>query len=321
MSIRIVPESERSPGVVHIAALQLPPAALPYTRRAERLHTLAQGHAMADYLLWAADLARAQQAAAEAAPLPEADCQQLAHATQTLQQVQTPLHSGHWPRSAHWLVLLDELLAQLALLPTMQSAQVQLALTALRHADAAQRNRWADALLAALRGDAQAELAADAALPDPGVAQLLYSALSLYWRQLASQLPAAGVAEPGAHRHDCPVCGHAPTGSLVLSGTQAGVRYLQCSLCESQWHVVRTTCTSCDATGKLDYWCLENEKSPIKAEACGDCHGYLKAFYLQADHQLELVADDLASLALDAEMEAKELVRSGVNPLMLPPLQ
>lgn len=35
-------------------------------------------------------------------------------------------------------------------------------------------------------------------------------------------------------------------------------------------------------------------------------------------HQLELVADDLASLALDAEMEEKEFARSGINPLMLP---
>ena len=56
MSIHLVPESERSPGVGHIAAVQLPAAKLPYARRASRLQHLAQGHAMAEYLLWAAEL-------------------------------------------------------------------------------------------------------------------------------------------------------------------------------------------------------------------------------------------------------------------------
>jgi len=316
MSIRIVPESERSPGVEHLPALQLPPTTLPYTRRADRLHQLAEGHAMGDYLLWAADLVSAQQAVAQATPLPAADRQHLAQVLQG-PHPQAPLHSGHWQRSTHWLALLDQLLDQLAPLPSMQGAQVQQALAGVRAAAAAQRNAWADALLAALRGD---ELPAGSALPNAAVAQLLWSALSLYWRQLASHLPAAGVAEPGQHRRQCPVCDHAPAGSLVLAGAQAGLRYLQCSLCESQWHVVRTTCTNCAGTGALDYWCLEDEKAPIKAEGCGDCHSYLKAFYLQSDHLLELVADDLASLALDAEMEAQDLARSGINPLMLPPL-
>ena len=269
---------------------------------------------MADYLLWAADLVSAQQATAEAAPLPEAEARSLANA---LRQPHAPLHTSHWQRSAHWLEILSGLLKRLEFEASMQSYQLRQVISFLREADSKLLNRWATTLLATLRGDSIVE---PDELPDPGSAQLLYSALSLYWRQLASQLPGSGMAELGAHRHDCPVCGQAPTGSLVLGGTQAGLRYLQCSLCESQWHVVRTTRTSCDAAGKLDYWCLEDEKAPIKAESCGDCHSYLKAFYLQADHQLELVADDLASLALDAEMEAQELVRSGINPLMLPPL-
>ena len=314
MSIRIVPEAERSPGIAHIAPLQLPQAPQPYAQRAERLRKLADGHAMADYLLWAADMVTAQQAVTEAMPLPDAEVHNLGEA---LRQPHAPLHSSHWQCSEHAWQLLDRLLHQLEPAASMQSPPVQHALAVLRTADSAQRARWAKALLAALRCD---DLEDGATLPEAGVAQLLHSALSLYWRQLASQLPGSGMAELGAHRHDCPVCGQAPAGSLVLGGAQAGVRYLQCSLCESQWHVVRTTCTSCDATGHLDYWCLEDEKAPIKAESCGDCHSYLKAFYLQADHQLELVADDLASLALDAEMEAKELVRSGINPLMLPPL-
>lgn len=116
------------------------------------------------------------------------------------------------------------------------------------------------------------------ALPEPGIAQLLWCALSMYWRQLSSQLPASGQAEIGDLNHLCPVCGHVPTGSLIQGGAQAGLRYLQCSLCECQWHVVRATCTNCDSTGALDYWCLESEKAPIKAESCNGCNTYLKAF-------------------------------------------
>ncbi|MDR3065724.1 MAG: formate dehydrogenase accessory protein FdhE [Comamonas sp.] len=313
MSIHLIPESERAPGVGHIAPLRLPAARLPYAARASRLQHLAQGHAMAEYLLWAAELASAQQATAEALPLPGAEAAGLAAALQ--QRTQTPLHSALWPRSAHWLALLDELLNRMAQQPRMQTAAIRQAWARLQQADTARREAWADALLTALRSEAPGE---DAALPEAGVAQLLWSALSLYWRQLASQLPAAGRAEPGEQRHLCPVCGHVPTGSLVLAGAQAGVRYLQCSLCECQWHVVRSQCSNCDSTHALDYWCLEDEKAPIKAESCNDCQTYLKAFYQQADHLLELVADDLASLALDAEMEDKELARSGINPLMLP---
>lgn len=323
MSIRIVPESERSPGIEHIAALLLPPAALPYAQRAARLRQLAQDHTMADYLEWAADLSEAQQAAATAWPLPQDDTaalQQLAELS--LQHTPTPLHSAYFQRSAHWLTLLDALLTELQQRPSMQSIELQHAISRLQASSAEQRQAWADTLLAVLRGDVldlAVEAQHDQALPEAGVAQLLWAALSVYWRQLASALPVSGVAE-GHERHSCPVCSHAPVGSLVLSGAQAGVRYVQCSLCESQWHVVRVRCTQCDSGGKLEYWCLEHEKAAVKAETCGDCGSYLKAFYLQNDNQVDVVADDLATLALDAEMDEKGIARSGVNPLMLPGL-
>ncbi len=310
MSIRIVAASEST--AEHIAALLLPQDPLPYAARTARLRALADGHAMADYLQWSAALVDAQLATAQALPLPQDERAALANAL--AQTSELPLFSGRWPRSAHWQALLDDLLARLRPHDAMQHASVQRALAC---STPAQRERWADALLAALRGDG---LPPGSELPEAGSALFLWSALSLYWRQLASQLPATGLAQAGAQRPLCPVCGHAPTGSLVRGGAQAGLRYLHCSLCESQWHVVRTTCTNCAGTGALDYWCLEHEKAAIKAESCGDCHSYLKAFYHQTDHALELVADDLASLALDAEMDALGLERSGLNPLMLPAL-
>ena len=82
---------------------------------------------------------------------------------------------------------------------------------------------------------------------------------------------------------------HATRGIFVAPhhlAAQAGVRYLQCSLCECQWHVVRSKCSNCDSTHALDYWCLEDEKAPIKAESCNECQTYLKAFYQQAGKAL-----------------------------------
>lgn len=104
MSIHLVPESERSPGVGLSLPFNCPPPGCPMRARANRLQHLAQGHAMAEYLLWAAELAGAQQATAEALPLPEQEAAGLGAALQ--QHTQTPLHSAHglarptgWPCS------------------------------------------------------------------------------------------------------------------------------------------------------------------------------------------------------------------------------
>lgn len=311
MSIRIVPESERSPKLGDIAEIKLPEPALPYAQRAARLRHLAQGHAMEDYLLWAADVCEAQEAAAQANAFPDAEGQHLA---QVMGNAYAPLDSAHWERSDYWLVLLDAFLAHLK--GQSHTPAIAQAIEQLQNSSTEQRQAWADALLAELRGD---ELPADAQLPEPAAAQLLWSALSVYWRQLASHLPVEGVAE-GHERHSCPICRHAPVGSLIMGGAQSGVRYVQCSLCESLWHIVRVMCTQCGEGGKLEHWALEDEKAPIKAEACGACGSYLKNFSVPTDTLIELIADDLASLALDAEMDDKGIARSGINPLMLPDL-
>ncbi|MNP58807.1 formate dehydrogenase accessory protein FdhE [compost metagenome] len=103
-----------------------------------------------------------------------------------------------------------------------------------------------------------------------------------------------------------------------MTGAQAGLRYLQCSLCECRWHMVRVKCSNCEATGALDYWSLERQDAAVKAESCNDCHSYLKVFYPEKDRDQELLADDLASLALDAEVEREGFGRSGVSPFLFP---
>ncbi|MGJ8202231.1 formate dehydrogenase accessory protein FdhE [Klebsiella pneumoniae] len=149
-------------------------------------------------------------------------------------------------------------------------------------------------------------------------APFIWAALSLYWAQMASLIPGKARAEYGEQRQFCPVCGSMPVSSIVQIGTTQGLRYLHCNLCETEWHVVRVKCSNCEQSRDLHYWSLDNEQAAVKAESCGDCGTYLKIMYQEKDPKVEAVADDLASLVLDARMEQEGFARSSINPFMFP---
>jgi FdhE protein len=165
---------------------------------------------------------------------------------------------------------------------------------------------------------ASALFAADFASVSSDKAPFIWAALSLYWAQMASLIPGKARAEYGEQRQFCPVCGSMPVTSIVQIGTTQGLRYLHCNLCETEWHVVRVKCSNCEQTRDLHYWSLDNEQAPIKAESCGDCGTYLKILYQEKDPNVEAVADDLASLVLDARMEQEGFARSSINPFLFP---
>ncbi|GAB3387098.1 formate dehydrogenase accessory protein FdhE [Azotobacter armeniacus] len=300
-SIRLVSDEQPSGGVGSIAPLILPALEQRYGRRAERLRRLAEGHPMADYLHFAAGIAAAQQQVAEALPLPEALAATLAA---HLGGPRPPLDHASLPLDEHWQQLLQGLLERL---PGSATPAVAQALNGLRGCD--------EATLKALAG---ALLAGDYAAVGSARAPFLWAALALYWTQLAAHLPASGHAGGGEGRQCCPVCGSVPVASVIRGGAQSGLRYLQCGLCESRWHMVRTKCSNCEEGGRLDYWSLDSEQAAIRAESCGDCNSYLKVLHEDRDPQLDVIADDLASLALDAEVERQGFSRSGLNPFLFP---
>lgn len=82
--------------------------------------------------------------------------------------------------------------------------------------------------------------------------------------------------------------------------------------------MVRVKCSNCEQSRDLNYWSLDNEQAAIKAESCGDCGTYLKILYQEKDPKVEAVADDLASLMLDAHMEQEGFARSSINPFLFP---
>ena len=144
----------------------------------------------------------------------------------------------------------------------------------------------------------------------------IWCALSVYYTQLASLLPGKAVADTAQQCWHCPVCQSSPTASIIHIGQNTGLRYLHCSLCESEWYVPRAKCTNCDNLENITYYSLDRELSAIKTECCEKCHSYLKIFYQDQDPHLDIVADDINSLVLDMETEKLGFAKSGINTLL-----
>lgn len=307
MSIRIVPkdqlgkQSEKGTTAGNIPPLLFANLKSLYTRRTERLQQLALDNPLADYLDFAAKITQAQQKALHDHPLV---LDMRAELAQSAASGKPPLDLSVFPRTDHWRKLLSALIAELrpdapdhiaAVLDNLDKASVH-----------------------ELELDADALLNREFANVGSEKAPFIWAALSLYWTQMASQIPGKARAEYGEHRQFCPVCGSIPVSSVVHIGTHSGLRYLHCNLCESEWHVVRIKCSNCEQTRDLNYWSLDSELAAVKAESCGDCGTYLKILYQEKDPMVEAVADDLASLILDAKMEGEGFARSSINPFVFP---
>ena len=306
MSIRIIPQEQLEKSEKNTAE-QVPPLLFPrlknlYSRRAARLRDLAAKNPLGDYLRFAAVIAQAQEIVLYDHPLQIDLHQRLA---ESAQQGKPPLDIHTYPRDVHWQRLLHSLIAELK--PEM-SGQALAVLENLEKASSTELETLASALL---EGEF-AQVSSDKA-------PFIWAALSIYWAQMAAMIPGKARAEYGEHRQFCPVCASVPVASVVhMDVGQQGLRYLHCNLCESEWYVVRSKCSNCEQTRDLHYGSLDSGQAAVKAESCGDCGTYLKMLYQEKDPALEPVADDLASLVLDARMEQEGFARSSLNPFMFP---
>jgi FdhE protein len=65
--------------------------------------------------------------------------------------------------------------------------------------------------------------------------------------QLASQLDASHLQTLDAPMASAPAAAVLPVASVVRLGAAINnLRYLHCSLCNTEWNVPRATCTACD---------------------------------------------------------------------------
>ncbi|MBF8742745.1 formate dehydrogenase accessory protein FdhE [Pseudomonas guariconensis] len=299
------------PGQIEAAAtappfLHLPSAEL-FQLRAERLEHLAEGHALGDYLRLVARLCRVQQQllAQPPSPMPVAEERRRLCLSHGL----PPLAADSLVREGHWLPWLDALLEHFQDAPGGPLAD---AVRSLSNSDQAQRKGWAIALLGG-----QYDAVPAALVPFIG------AALQAAWSHWLLSLPEPDL-KPGSSLSQCPACGSPAMAGVVRNrGKHNGLRYLACSLCACEWHVVRVKCVYCDSSKDLRYTSLEDDrhapgKAPLRAECCPGCNSYLKQCYLENDSAAEPLADDLASLALDMRLDEEGFQRLAPNLLLAP---
>lgn len=140
--------------------------------------------------------------------------------------------------------------------------------------------------------------------------------LQVHAARAASRLDAAKLTPVGDGV--CPACGGPPTSSLIVGWESAnGARFCSCSLCATLWHYVRIKCVACGSTKGISYQELDGEGGTVKAECCRECRSFSKVMQQAKHPELDPIADDVATLALDMLLKEDDLRRSGQNPFLL----
>jgi len=284
-----------------VQPILLPARATIFAERAERFMTLAPGHSLGDWLNFLARLTQAQHVALQAlSPLELPDSSAL---VQARAHGMPPLNSGAHCRPPVWR---DVLVGIIDNVESHAPALARNRMAALRDAPAERLEKLAEALLS---GN-----------PEPGdIAALPFvaAALQVVWTALASRLDVSSLSvldTPGV----CPCCGSLPVASIVrLSPGVNNLRYLHCSLCNSEWNLARATCSACGTDKDVAYQQIAGGNGAVRAESCDGCRSYLKIVYQEKDYRVDPIADDLATLALDMLVDEAGYSRSGPNFLML----
>lgn len=304
MSIRIIAQSPQQKSEKQ--AVDRPPLLLfprlhhLYLRRAARLRTRAAKNPLGDYMRFAAVIAEAQEIVLYDHPL-QMDMHRCL--TEATSNDKPPLSILFMPRQVHWQRLLHSLIAEMK--PEMDGQ----ALAVIENLEKT-CSQELEALASAMLNYNFAKVSSEKA-------PFIWAALSLYWAQMAALIPGHIRTEADAFCLLCPVCGSVPVCGMVHIDIDDGnQQYLHCNLCESEWLLAADRCSHCGHDHDLHCWSLDGTTSVVKAESCGNCQSYLKLLYQQYDPAAEPIADDLATLILDARMEQEGFVRHGQNPFL-----
>ena len=275
-----------------------------FGRRAARLRSLAPGHAMEGYLGFIAQVANAQQSMLENMPpvaIPRPEVIERSH-----EHGMPPIGAPSHARDIGWCDALRRMLRRLADEVEGPAREIVARLEMSR-----------DELYEA---QASKLLAGVTFGLDVATAPLIGAGLQVYFTHLALSIGEEGI-RPLEMPNLCPACGSRPTASIARIGAEAaGYRFLHCSLCSTEWHMVRVKCTHCESTKGISYLGLDAPsrpldpmKNPVMAETCGECKHYLKICYMDRDEYVDPCADDLATVALDLLVGDDGFEPFGVN--------
>jgi FdhE protein len=291
-----------SGGVKAPEPIVLPDPGLRFSRTAERLERLADGHAAEGWLAFMAAVSRAQAAAALTLPAALAP-DEIAVAQAIAARIPPIAADGH-RRDAAWRNGLTAMLDRFDV--TMFPASTAATIADLRRRDAMETESLADAFL---RGGV-----------DPADAAAVFwiaAALQVHFARLAATLRARDLRL--LQRRDlCPCCGSTSSASVITaSGQNPGARYLYCSLCSTAWHHTRAVCIVCGGARTLSLRGVEGDSGLARAETCDECRTYAKVFYQAKDMGVDAYADDLATLGLDMMVGEAGWSRHAPHPLLL----
>lgn len=280
--------------------VRLPDPGDMFVRRAARFRALAAGHDLAAYLEFLADIAELQASVQVDLPEPELPAEE--QLERALRHGMPPLDRSGFVVGDDVQKLIDRLASAAAAVDMPREASAALARVA--RADAGERAGMVAAVLAD-------------AFPFEAVAEhgFVAAAMQVHFARLAARLDAEALKPVGDGV--CPVCGGAPSASLIVGWTKPeGTRYCACSLCGTLWNYIRAKCCLCGETKDVSLREIAESDGTVKAEVCASCRGYVKVLYQQRKPELDPIADDVASLGLDLLMREAGFRRGAVNPFL-----
>jgi len=274
-----------------------------FADRAVRFAKLAEDHAYGDYLRFLGRLTTLQHECLQQHPaVPLADEAAL---LRDREHRLPPFSAAGWRRDPVWRSHLQHIIAGLR---DDATAQATAGLDLLARTSPMELETLADRVLAN-----------DYAVETAGTLPFIAAALQVYWTWLAAAPKLTEKLIRLETPELCPCCGSLPVASVVrVSGEISNLRYLHCSLCNSEWNRMRAQCVLCAGSQHLDYRRIEGAGKAVQAECCADCQIYLKIMRQDEDAQVDPVADDLATLVLDMLLDESGLQRLGPNPLFVP---
>ena len=283
-------------------AVVLPDPHSIFLARAERFDALALHHSLGEWLGFVGRLSRAQHKALEAAG---ADL--TPPAAETLERARKhrmpPVSVAAFQRPLVWHDILRNIVGDL-----LENAPIgaRETLDALLVTSAEELDKLAEKQL-----NGEPERADMARLP------YIAAAMQVVFTSIASQLDASALPLMEAHS-TCPVCGSHPVVSVIRSeGPVAGLRYVHCTLCNTEWQVPHATCVSCGDQERVTLHEVDGDDGIARAESCGACESYMKLIVQGRNVRVDPIADDLASVALDVLVDDAGFVRSGPNYLLI----
>ena len=281
--------------------VKLPDPTILFEQRAQRFRALAEGHALAPYLQFLAALSDVQHRLQEG--LGEPDMPADDAVARAREYGMPPLDRGRFTVDAAFDSTLERLLSLASAIDMPEPARAALDRT--KSADAAGR----DAMVRAVLSDS---------IPVEQLADHLFvaAALQVHFARQAARLEGKKLVPVGDGA--CPACGAPPVSSSVVGWRGAhNTRFCACSLCATQWNYVRIRCTLCGSTKGIGYQQIEGGSDEVRAETCDECRGYVKILQQIKNPNLDPVADDVASLALDLLEREQGYRRGAFNPFLL----